>query len=176
MGFLRQEYWTGLPFLSPGHPPDPGIKPASPALAGRLYTEPSGKALLLKSTDDLVSIMLIPVLWATLANYSNPSRRLTTWIVTGVWTGVGGGGQPCRMEPVTYGIWCSVPVELSWITGHSAGVWELLAGVRKPPNSLYWTWVQNLLAVYKQPHSFRTRNISYATCVPTPFFLLRLFP
>ena len=37
MEFSRQEYWSGLPFLSPGHLPNPGIKPASlvsPALAG----------------------------------------------------------------------------------------------------------------------------------------------
>ena len=32
VGFSRQEYWSGLPFLSPGDLPDPGIKPASPAL------------------------------------------------------------------------------------------------------------------------------------------------
>ena len=32
MGFSRQEYWTGLPFLSPGDLPDPGIEPMSPAL------------------------------------------------------------------------------------------------------------------------------------------------
>ena len=30
--FPRQEYWSGLPFPSPGDLPDPGIKPASPAL------------------------------------------------------------------------------------------------------------------------------------------------
>ena len=30
-GFIRQEYWSGLPFPSPGDPPDPGIKPMSPA-------------------------------------------------------------------------------------------------------------------------------------------------
>ena len=34
MGLSRQEYWSGLPFLSPGDLPDPGIKPRSPALAG----------------------------------------------------------------------------------------------------------------------------------------------
>ena len=28
MGFSRQEYWSGLPFPSPEHIPDPGIKPA----------------------------------------------------------------------------------------------------------------------------------------------------
>ena len=27
MGFSRQEYWSGLPFSSPGHLPDTGIKP-----------------------------------------------------------------------------------------------------------------------------------------------------
>ena len=38
MGFSRQEYWSGLPFPSPGDLPDPGIEPASVvslALAGR---------------------------------------------------------------------------------------------------------------------------------------------
>ena len=38
MGFLRQEYWSGLPFPSPGDFPKPGIEPASPALAGRFFT------------------------------------------------------------------------------------------------------------------------------------------
>ena len=32
MGFSKQEYWSGLPFPSPGALPDPGIKPRSPAL------------------------------------------------------------------------------------------------------------------------------------------------
>ena len=31
-GFSRQEYWSGLPFTSPGDLPHPGIKPGSPAL------------------------------------------------------------------------------------------------------------------------------------------------
>ena len=32
MGFSRQEYWSGLPFPSPGNLPNPGIEPRSPAL------------------------------------------------------------------------------------------------------------------------------------------------
>ena len=32
MGFSRQEYWSGLPFPSPGDLPDPGIEPRSPSL------------------------------------------------------------------------------------------------------------------------------------------------
>jgi len=41
MGFYKQEYWSGLQFLSLGDLPDPGIKPILPvssALAGRLFT------------------------------------------------------------------------------------------------------------------------------------------
>ena len=38
MGFPRQEYWSGLPFPSPGVLPHPGIELESPALAGRFFT------------------------------------------------------------------------------------------------------------------------------------------
>ena len=44
MGFSRQEYWSGLPFPSPGDLPSPGIEPRSPALqADALTSEPPGK-------------------------------------------------------------------------------------------------------------------------------------
>ena len=44
MGFSRQEYWSGLPFLSPGDLPDPGIQPRSLAFqADALTFEPPGK-------------------------------------------------------------------------------------------------------------------------------------
>ena len=46
MGFPRQEYWSGLPFSSPGDLPDPGTEPRSPALqADTLPSEPPGKSL-----------------------------------------------------------------------------------------------------------------------------------
>ena len=46
MGFLRKEYWSGLPFPSPRDVPNSGIKPTSPALAGGFFiTEPPGKSL-----------------------------------------------------------------------------------------------------------------------------------
>ena len=45
MGFSRQEYWSGLPFPSPGDLPDPGIEARSPALqANTLTSEPPGKS------------------------------------------------------------------------------------------------------------------------------------
>ena len=41
MGFSRQEYWSGLPFPSPGDLPNPGIEPRSPASqAEALTSEP----------------------------------------------------------------------------------------------------------------------------------------
>ena len=44
MGFSRQEYWSGLPFPSPGDFPNPGIEPRSPTLqADTLTSEPPGK-------------------------------------------------------------------------------------------------------------------------------------
>ena len=38
MGFSRQEYWSGLPFPSPGDLPNPGIEPRSPALQADALT------------------------------------------------------------------------------------------------------------------------------------------
>ena len=46
MGFSRQEYWSGLPFLSPGDLPDPGMQTGSlmsPELASSLPLVPPGK-------------------------------------------------------------------------------------------------------------------------------------
>ena len=46
MGFARRVYWSELPFPSPGDLPIPGIKPTSPALAGRFFTtESPGKQI-----------------------------------------------------------------------------------------------------------------------------------
>ena len=45
MEFSRQEYWSILPFTSPGDLPNPGIKPRSPSLqADYLLSEPPGKS------------------------------------------------------------------------------------------------------------------------------------
>ena len=46
LGFSRQEYWSGLLFPSPGHLPDSGIEPGSPALqADSLPSELPGEKL-----------------------------------------------------------------------------------------------------------------------------------
>ena len=66
MGFSRQEYWSGLPFPSPGDLPDPGIEPGSPtSRADVLTSEPPGK----------------PLKWQrTLANYLSEF-----WLAAGTW-------------------------------------------------------------------------------------------
>ena len=77
MGFSRQEYWSGLPFPSPGDLPNPGIEPRSPTLqADALPSEPPGKpwwasnycTVALISHDSKV---MIKVLQARLQQYVN---------------------------------------------------------------------------------------------------------
>ena len=62
MEFSRQEYWSGLPFPSPGDLPDPGIEPGSPALqADALPSESPGKPRVLgrfvKSVNSCLSVL-----------------------------------------------------------------------------------------------------------------------
>ena len=52
MGLSRQEYWSGLPFPSPGDLPNPGIEPRSPTLqADALTSEPPGKLRVLECSS-----------------------------------------------------------------------------------------------------------------------------
>ena len=52
-GFSRQEYWSGLPFPSPGDLPNPGIKPRSPALqTDALSSEPPETAVSIRVFSD----------------------------------------------------------------------------------------------------------------------------
>ena len=97
MEFSRQEYWSGLPFPSPGDLPDPGIKPGSPALqADALPSEPQiwsikslqGECLLLFNllhacqVTTVMSDSLQPLgLWL--------ARLLCPWNSPGKSTGVG---------------------------------------------------------------------------------------
>ena len=60
MRFLRQEYWRGLPFLSPGDLPGPGIEFGSPAWEGRFFTtEPPGKSIFFPCIDTNLFISLL---------------------------------------------------------------------------------------------------------------------
>ena len=52
MGFPGQEYWSVLPFPSPGDLPNTGIEPESPALVGGFFTtEPPGRPQYVESRN-----------------------------------------------------------------------------------------------------------------------------
>ena len=56
MEFSREEYWSGLPFPSPGDLPNPGIEPRSPALqADSLPSEPSEKLAFVEDSGNISS-------------------------------------------------------------------------------------------------------------------------
>ena len=59
MGFSRQEYWSGLPFPSPGGLPDPAIEPKSSALqADALPSEPPRKPTIIwKCVSKMTSLL-----------------------------------------------------------------------------------------------------------------------
>ena len=69
MGFLWQEYWSGLPFPSRGDLPDPGIEPTSPASAGGFFTtEPPGKS---PSGDTIIFKSLFSFFYSSLNGKEN---------------------------------------------------------------------------------------------------------
>ena len=71
MGFSRQEYWSGLPFPTPGDLPDPGIEPSPPALqADSLLSEPPG-----------IRFELRKKIWVyvCLEHWFSPGRRRHWW-------------------------------------------------------------------------------------------------
>ena len=57
MGFPRQEYWSGLPAPSPGHLSHPGIKPTSPAMAGRFFTTEPPRKMIIEVTLDYLDVV-----------------------------------------------------------------------------------------------------------------------
>jgi len=71
MGFSRQEYWSGLPCLPPGDLPNPGIKPASPALqAGSLPLSHRGSLhsnTLISKEEPVVKSKCLPPTYCSLS-------------------------------------------------------------------------------------------------------------
>ena len=59
-GFSRQEYWSGLPFPSPGDLPNAGIEPRSPTLqADSLMSEPPGKFIVMFKPNSLSLVRML---------------------------------------------------------------------------------------------------------------------
>ena len=59
MGFSRQEYWSGLPFPSPGDLPDTGIEPWSPALQALFTVWATRGSLRIAVSQNSISLHLI---------------------------------------------------------------------------------------------------------------------
>ena len=57
IGFSRQEYWSGLPFPSPGDLPNPGIKPRSAALQADSFPAESLKLSFFPSEGKLLTMI-----------------------------------------------------------------------------------------------------------------------
>ena len=74
MEFPRQEYWSGLPCLSPGDLPDPGIKPASPAFQlGSLPLSHMGSPLPKHSSPRKKSVLNVRMIYLLLLSpYCSP--------------------------------------------------------------------------------------------------------
>ena len=78
MGVSRQEYWSGLPFPSPGDLPNPEIEPGSPALqADSSLTKPPGKGNRKRQNQTSRYFFPLLLLRINLTLYSSPVS--TTW-------------------------------------------------------------------------------------------------
>ena len=86
MGFSRQEYWSGLPYPSPGDLPYPGIEPAFPASVGRfLTTGPSEPQTLNGIFKASPQTFLGPHkhLWRKYSPPKNPGTSASFWANSG---------------------------------------------------------------------------------------------
>ena len=78
MGFSRQEYWSGLPFPSPGDLPIPGIEPRSPAQqADSLPTKLPRNAI--HPFHPLLPLFLLPSTFLSISFFSNESALCIRW-------------------------------------------------------------------------------------------------
>ena len=88
MGYLKQEYWSELPFPSPGHLPDPGIKPMFHASAdGFITTETPGKPnhWIFSKSISLLRLQAPPGQWLCLYHLWSVMGSLRFTLLAGHW-------------------------------------------------------------------------------------------
>ena len=117
MGFPRQEYWSGLPFPSPGNLPHPGIEPVSPALTGTLITtEPPEKPLWLRRCPQITPQSPLYVLWNQSADSLLPWYFRNPWLVcVDLWVCVDLHRSSCICELMATHSLSSIYTERHWI-------------------------------------------------------------
>ena len=153
MEFSRQEYWSGLPFPSPGDLPSPGIEPRSPALqADALPSEPPGKCTYIFSNwqQDRVSqqncvmtfLLFIPPVGngksAPLfpgGSVKNPPAMPETWVQSLGWEDLPEKGMATHSSI------------LAWRIPMDRGVW--------------WATVHGVA----NGHNSATKHSTYSTCL-----------
>ena len=99
MGSSRQEYWSGLPFPSPGDLPNPRIESKSPALAGEFFTtEAPGKSCCLQNIT--IIFFLIWQCWAFSAAHrlSLVAESRSSSLNCGAWMSHYGGFSCCTVQ------------------------------------------------------------------------------
>ena len=116
MGFSRQEYWSGLPFPSPGDLPDPGFEPWSPALqADTLPSELPGKSPVAQMSHHACQISFI---WNQTLYYfpGGSDGKASAYSAGDLGSNPGSGGSPgegndnplqysCLENPMHGGAW-----------------------------------------------------------------------
>ena len=106
MGFSKQEYWSGLPFPSPGDLPEPGIEPRSPALqADSLPSEECGSRWIYETCKQLSVLNFFS---------SRKSKHTILWQTPRV--GRDGNFTPWVTARVKQREWRGYEVLLGWIT------------------------------------------------------------
>ena len=88
VGFPRQEYWSGLPFPSPGDLPEPGIELVSPALSGRFSTcwaigEAMGMGLIVTEWESLAVFPLRTAQPSVFCSHRRPIRPHASRMLAG---------------------------------------------------------------------------------------------
>ena len=122
MGLSRQEYWSGLPFPSPGKLPNPGIEPTSPALAGEFFTTEPPTCLFLKAPSRVPEKHLFLLYWLCQSLWLCRSQQ--------TWTILKETGIPDHMTCLLRNLYAGQ--EATVTTGHGTTDWfQIGKGVRQ---------------------------------------------
>ena len=172
VGFSRQEYWSGLPFLSPGDLPDPGIEPGSPALqTDSLLTELWGKCknfnnkVILQSQSLPIRKRLISSRdWWAVSERRQPGLQDAFHEVT-VLTARSALGSCHRLISSSEVLNLVVPHSLLWLCyiTHSSKVCSVIKQVCWLPHqsSLQITWAEDLWLLSTDPGPVTTPRKSF---------------